>query len=250
MDNEELVLLYQKGNKKVLNKLIAQNTGILIKLSNKYMGINKALEFDDLFNSGVVGFIYAVNRYDFNGHEKAKFITYAVHYINRYIYSCVNGWSNKDRENNKFYNSFISLDAPVGNSSGSENIDIKDTIESNEDGFKNIEDKIYLNQLRNDLEKYMIEANTLIEREVIQLRYGWNCKPCSHAEIAEILNISKLRTRQFENEALRKLRRGNVGRELKNKYKDEVVAYHGYSYRAVERMIDEEIEGLCHRLVI
>ena len=57
VSNEELVQLYQEGNKQALNELIEQNTGIIKKISNKYMNINKMLEFDDLFNSGVIGFI-------------------------------------------------------------------------------------------------------------------------------------------------------------------------------------------------
>lgn len=250
MSNEELVRLYQEGNKEALEELIEQNRGIIAKLSNKYMNINKTLEFDDLFNSGVIGFIYAVKRYDFNNDKKAKFITYAVHYINRYICSCVNGWSNKDIANTKFYNSCISINTPVGNNSDSEDIDIIDTIESHDNSFENVEDKLYLKQLRSDLEKAMIETNTLREREVLKLHYGWNCKPCNYTEIAEIFNISRSRPRQAVVEALRKLRWSKEGRKLKEKYKDDIVSYHDYSYTAIERKIDDEISEFYNRLVI
>ena len=59
MSNEELVKLYQEGNKKALNDLIEQKIGVIKKIANKYNGINKILEFDELVNSGVIGFIYA-----------------------------------------------------------------------------------------------------------------------------------------------------------------------------------------------
>ena len=40
MSNEELVQLYQNGDKKALEKLIQSNTGIINKIANKYNGIN------------------------------------------------------------------------------------------------------------------------------------------------------------------------------------------------------------------
>lgn len=87
----------------------------------------------------------------------------------------------------------------------------------------------------------MIETNTLREREALKLHYRWNCKSCNYTKIAEIFNITKSRPRQAENEALRKLRWSNVGRELKKKYEDEIITRHPYSYRLVERKIDDEI---------
>ena len=41
----------------------------------------------------------------------------------------------------------------------------------------NIEDKIYFKQLRDELEGAMAKANTLREREVLKLHYGWNIEP-------------------------------------------------------------------------
>lgn len=114
MSNEELVQLYQNGDKKALEKLIQANTGIIHKIANKYNGINRELEFDDLFQSGVLGFIKAVEKYNCNHEKKAKFITYAIFLIDRYIYWCVNGRGSKETENNKFYNSCTSLNAPIG----------------------------------------------------------------------------------------------------------------------------------------
>lgn len=52
MSNEELVLLYQQGNKKALESLIEANEGIVKKLANKLNGINKMVEFDDLVQAG------------------------------------------------------------------------------------------------------------------------------------------------------------------------------------------------------
>ena len=66
MSNEELVQLYQSGDKTALEKLIQANTGIINKIANKYNGINREVEFDDLFQSGVLGLIKAVEKYNPN----------------------------------------------------------------------------------------------------------------------------------------------------------------------------------------
>ena len=66
MSNEELVQLCQSGDKTALEQLIQANTGIINKIANKYNGINRELEFDDLFQSEVLGFIKAVEKYNPN----------------------------------------------------------------------------------------------------------------------------------------------------------------------------------------
>lgn len=66
MNNEELVQLYQNGDNKALEELIQGNTGIIYKIANKYDGINRELELDDLYQSGALGLITAAKKYDFN----------------------------------------------------------------------------------------------------------------------------------------------------------------------------------------
>ena len=202
--NEELVKLYQNGDKKALEDLIQANIGIINKIANKYNGINRELELDDLFQNGVLGLIKASEKYDFNNKNKAKFITYAVFYIDRYIYGSVNGWSSKEIENNKFYKSCISINIPVGEEADGR--EIEDTIEDVDYGYENIEEKLFISNLRNELEKVMQECNTLEQREILKYRYGWNTKPMTLNEIANIFNITGNKVRLTESAALRKLR--------------------------------------------
>lgn len=203
MSNEELVQLYQNGDKKALEKLIQANTGIVNKIANKYNGINRELEFDDLFQSGVLGFIKAVEKYNCNHEKKAKFITYAIFLIDRYIYGCVNGWSSKDVGNNEFYKNCTSLNTPIGEDEAGEIIDF---IEGVDYSFENIEEKIFLSDLRDELEKVMQEYNTLEQREILKYRYGWNTAPMTLNDIADIFNSTVSKVRNIENVALRKLR--------------------------------------------
>lgn len=205
MSNEELVQLYQNGCNKALEELIQVNTGIIKKIVNKYNGINRELEFDDLFQNGVLGLIAAAKRYKFHIENKAKFITYAVFYIERYIHRCVNGSSSKEIGNNKLYSSCTSLNITTGEEG--ETRELGDFIEDIDYGFENIEEKIYIQKIRFDLEKAMKENNTLEQREVLKFRYGWNTTPMNLNDIADILGITTSnKVRNVESMALRKLR--------------------------------------------
>lgn len=204
MSNEELVELYHNGDKKALEDLIQANTGIINKIAREYNGINRELDIDDLFQNGVLGLIKAAEKYDFNNKNKAKFITYAVFYIDRYIYGSVNGWSSKEIENNKFYKSCISINIPVGEDKDTG--ELGDFIEDIDYGFENIEEKIFLHDLRKELEEVMKTHNTLEQREILKFKYGWNTTPMKLDDIADIFSITKAKVRNIENIALRKLR--------------------------------------------
>ncbi len=233
--NEELVQLYQEGNKQALDELLEKNRGVICKLANKYLRAAKEHEFDDLFNSGVIGFINAAKRYDFNNEKKASFITYAVHYINRYIYDCVNGRSDKEIENNKLYNSTISLYTPIGNE---EDVELLDTIEDVDYSFENIDYQILLKQLRNELEEVMKDKLTLKQREVIQFRYGWNTEPMTLKEIGDILGHTRERIRQIEAKTLRDIRKTPWGMTKGKEYVKEIFGTNELSYSSIEKRID------------
>lgn len=216
MTNEELVELYQNGNKSVLDELIKNNGGIITTIVNKYMGVNNELEFDDLFNSGVIGLIYAADKYNFNKENKAQFITYSVHYISRYIYSCVNGRSTKDIENNKFYKSCVSLNTPI--SDDEDCAELLETVKSECMDYVNIEDRIYNGELRRELEQVMNSVNTLRERELIKLLYGWNSNAMTEKELAELFDVTRASINSMKRNAFNKIRRSSEGDMLKKEH--------------------------------
>ena len=202
--NEDLLREYHNGDKKALDKLIENNIGIIKKIAIKYNGINRELELDDLIQEGILGLIAAAKKYKFDIEKKAKFITFTVFYIDRYIHSCVNGGNSKQIGNNKLYKSCTSLNIPVGEEG--ETRELEDFIEDIDYGFENVEEKIYLHKLRIDLECAMIDFNKLEEREVLKYRYGWNAPPMSLNEIGDIFNITGNKVRNIEYRALSKLR--------------------------------------------
>lgn len=236
MTNEELIISYREGNKRALDELVASNQGIIHKIANKYYGINKKLEFEDLTQAGNVGLMKAVNRYDPNLENAAKFITYAVFWIDRYINIEVNGRSSRDVENAKLNNSCTSLNQFIGDDNDTELIEM---IESDSDDITLIEDRMYYDEMRSNLEAAMMKSNSLEEREVLKFKYGWNGNPMTLKEISDIITISEEKTRQCYTRALRRLRNNMDLRKYWVKiYMEEYAAYNYNTYSYVDKKID------------
>lgn len=195
MSNEELILLYQNGNKKALEQLIDNNRGIVNKIVNKF-NIDKtnSIDREDLEQEGYMGLIAAAERYNLNNDKRASFITYAVYWIHQKISRFIKCRSTNDES---------SLNIPVGEEGESE---LGDFIENIDYGFENIEEQVYLQKLREELEEAMISYNSLREREVLKLRYGWSTAPMILEDIGVIFDITGARVRDIERNGLRKLR--------------------------------------------
>lgn len=202
VDNEELVRLYQNGDQQALEKLIEKNRGIVCKIVNKfYVEGTSSIDRDDLEQEGYIGLITAAERYDFNNEKKAKFITFAVYWI----YSKINRFVKRRNTSDE-----ISLNIPAGDEGHSELLDF---IEGVDYGFENIEDKLYYQQLKNEIEEVMEQNNTLNEREILKLHYGWDRGNClSLNDLGDIFGITSERVRQIESKALRKIRSSSWGR--------------------------------------
>lgn len=207
MTNEELVLLYQQGDNKALEELITNNDGMVHTIVNKfYVNNSNSIDKQDLEQEGFIGLIEAAEKYNLDMENSAKFVTYAFYYIYKRI--------------SKFYNthntdSEISIDTPT---KINEDLKIIDTIEDIDHSFENVEEHIYLKQLRNDLEQAMNGNNTLFEREVLKLHYGWDNKSCTLNEIAEIFDTDISKIRNTESKALKKLRTSEWGIEAEKEY--------------------------------
>lgn len=202
MTNEELVKLYQLGDKQALEELTEKNKGIVIKMANKYyVEKTNSIDREDLEQEGMIGLIIAANKYDLNNPKKASFITYAVFWVNQRINRFM-----KQRNTN----SEISLNKRIGED---EDMELGDFIEGVDYSFENVEDKIYRQQLRRELDEVMDKYNTLMEREILKFHYGWDDEICMTLdEIGEIYKITGERVRQLEEKALRKIRSTVWGR--------------------------------------
>lgn len=219
MTNEELVYLYQQGDKTALDKLLEQNKRIIYMLVNRFYteGTN-SIDKDDLLQEGSIGLIVAANKYDFNNEKKAKFITYAVFWINSKINRFVNTRCTNDE---------ISLNTPTSDNGDSE---IMDYIEDVDYSFENVEEKLYMQQLHAELDQVMKENLTLQERQILELNYGWkNNRVMPLQDVGQVFDMSKEIVRKIQRRACNKLRRSKWGcikaREIYKQYKNFINGY-------------------------
>lgn len=218
MTNEELVYLYQNGDRKALAELTEKNKGIVNKLANKfYTERTSSIDKEDLEQEGYIGLILAADKYDLNNPAKAKFITYAIHWI----YSKMNRFIRTKNTNEE-----TSLNTPIGEELEGERMDFIEYIDS---GYENIEEKLYLQKLREDLEELMNKNLTLRQREVLKFYYGWDIKPITFREIGEIFSVSKQCARQIEAMAIRNMRHTTWAQNMAKELYIEKVSKSDYS---------------------
>lgn len=227
MTNEELVIQYQDGNLKVLEDIINNNSGIIAQIANKYASIayKRFIEFDDLFNTGVIGLIKAANSYSYD--NRTLFISYLYPCIRREILNYINGRSTKDKCNIKLNNESVSLNTP---NKVDEDLELIDTIEGINYGFENIEDIILLQRLREELDCAMKQYLSSREEEIIKLSYGWDEESIELKDISIKLGITREDARQIRANALRKLRNSQWTRTKGKEYKKEIIGQREYNY--------------------
>lgn len=228
MTNEELVRLYQEGDKKALDELVEQNKRIIYKIANKFKITNNSIDIDDLIQEGMLGLIIAADKYNFEKENKAKFITYAIHWIYEKIYNLVIGHSTREKKNIELNNNCTSLNSPIGEDEEGE---LQDIIICYDNELINIDEILMLRELRKDLDNTMLECNTLLEMEILKLYYGWDTSSLTYNEIAELYNKDVNFTRSIKNKALNKLRNSKYIRDNKNRFmNDGLIDYPRFKY--------------------
>ena len=201
MTNEELVELYQSGDNQALNELVEKNTGMVRKLANKfYTEKTNSIDIEDLQQEGFIGLMVAAKKYDFNNPKRAKFITYAVYWIHQKMNNFIRSKNTNDE---------VSINVPVSEKNDTE---LVDSIKDENNLYENVEDRIYNLQLRKELEDVMNSYNTLNEREILKLRYGWDNNKCmSREEVGQVFNVTGTKARNIEYRAMDKIRRTHWG---------------------------------------
>lgn len=226
MTNEQLVELCQNGNKQALDDLINQNTGIVYKIVNKYYTEKtSSIDKDDLIQEGFMGIMIAVDKYDISHVKAAKFITYAVFWIEQKITRFIN---------QKNTNYEVSLNIPISHEEGS--AELMDTLPDKINEFIEAERSIYNQALRCELEEVMSQYNTLLEREIIKLKYGWNGNiGMTDNEVGELFTLTKHQVSDIRNRALRKIRQTPWGARMARELYGEKF---NRSYNNIDNLID------------
>lgn len=224
MTNEELVKAYQAGDNKALETIIEQNKGLVYKLASRFKTDRTAsIDLEDLVQEGMMGLIIAAKRYDSELEGKASFNTYAVYWIRQKISRFIS------RRNT---NEEVSLNEPFGE----DGLERGDLIADTKDYFCEKSESVWHRELAESLRQAMLDNLSLRQREVLELRYGFDNKRgipikdsykkygdysvCSFNEVAELFSISKVRARQIEVSALARLRSSKWG-ESKCREKEE-----------------------------
>lgn len=244
----ELGKRIQQGDKKALEKLVLSNLKFVISIANRYK--NTGLPLADIINQGNLGLLEAAKRFD--PERGVKFISYAVWWIRQAIIQALAEQSGTvklplkqasilykineaievlskelgreptpdeiavyldmdpaDIENVlRVSRNYLSLEAPIKDGEDRAFIDLL------ESGGKSVEEEIFLNTLKANIEEIVDELNER-EAQIIKWRFGLEGEtPKTLEEIGEILNISRERVRQIEARALNKLKKKALKRKL------------------------------------
>lgn len=235
----ELAQKMRKGDKQAREKLILSNYRLVEFIAKKYN--DKGVEWDDLVQSGQIGLIEAVEK--FNPDKGYRLSTLATWWIKKEIlknihkngrliripeyfkekcdkiakakaeYMKINGvepsvevLAKITGESVESVNQYITLSIPV--------VSIYDYLEDFDDEFckwlkdggDSPEEVLEKKNLYECLIKSLDELDQR-EKQVIQLRFGLDGeKPKTQQEIGEILNTSRQNVRKLEEKALKKLR--------------------------------------------
>ena len=199
--NELYGKYFETKSEKYKNAIVCANAKFVVSLAKQYQ--HMGLDLDDLIMEGNIGLIKAVELFD--PAKGYTFISFAVHYIRKYINIALNEKSrvvrlpfNRICEGDSLSSS--SLDASVSDDddhktfgemlSGDMNANGYDTEDYNEKAIKHIF------SLLTDREKYIISK-----------LYGIGCRQCTKLEIAIKLRISEERVRQLSLSIIEKIRK-------------------------------------------
>lgn len=213
--NEKLVEVYQNGNTYAIDELVKRNEKIVFKIANKfYVERSNSIDKDDMIQEGFLGLLAAANKYRFDIKHPVKFITYAVYWIyqkmNRFI-----RYRNTNEE--------CSLNMPIGDSL--EDGELMDTIQDDIDCIGDLEERLYIKQLHEELDQVMDKHLTLKEREILKLKFGWDKQESmSHEEIGEIFNNTPSQIGGIAERSYGKMRRTRWGQIQGQEYYEQIAS--------------------------
>jgi RNA polymerase sporulation-specific sigma factor len=186
--DEELVSLYNRGIKSIDQVLIKRYSKLIYNKSKRYF--MQGLEFEDLFQEGLIGFYKAITTYD--EYENVPFCIFATICINRQLITVI-----KKAQAGKHtpLNNSISIDANIQDNT--ENFRIIDILSIPEEN----EPENYIIQIENTKLLAKTARENLSELEYSILKKYLQCK--TYAEIASETNTN---TKTVDN-ALQRIKR-------------------------------------------
>lgn len=189
-----LVALNTEESEEARKKLISHNLRLVVYLARKFE--NTGVGVEDLISIGTIGLIKGIQT--FNTEKNIKLATYASRCIENEILMHL-------RRTNKLKLE-VSFDEPLNVDWDGNELLLSDILGTEEDViYRDLETEAEIGMLRNAMEKLSDR-----EREIIELRYGYNRgneKEMTQKEVADLLGISQSYISRLEKKIMLRLRR-------------------------------------------
>ena len=186
--------LASKGDLEARNILVERNLRLVTHIMKKYF--TQTSDQEDLISIGTIGLIKGIQT--FNTDKNIKLATYASRCIENEILMHL-------RRTNKLKLE-VSFDEPLNVDWDGNELLLSDILGTEEDViYKDLETEAEIGMLRNAMEKLSDR-----EREIIELRYGYNRgneKEMTQKEVADLLGISQSYISRLEKKIMLRLRR-------------------------------------------
>lgn len=191
-EEKELLLMFEKDNEYVREKLIVHNLRLVVYIAKKFESPGASSE--DLVSIGTIGLIKAVNT--FRPDKNIKLATYASRCIENEILMYLRKTSSLKSE--------ISFDEPLNVDWDGNELLLSDILGS--DG-EEVGREIEREDERN-LINLLIAQLTPREKEIMQMRFGISyTKEYTQKEVADILGISQSYISRLEKRIINKLKK-------------------------------------------
>ena len=211
MSNEELVADIQAGAVELMGQLWDQVERLIKWKAKQIMTILEGcpgygVEFEDLYQSGYLAMVAAVNTYD--PAAGGNFVTWFMYHL-KSAFAEVTGYCTQKGRREPL-NNYLSLDTPLTDNADSD--DLMDVV-ADPAGLQwreHLEESMWRKQLQ---EAVGAALSTVPEqyREILRLRY-W--EDMTLEDVGDLRGISKERVRQMENKGIRILRQPKTASQL------------------------------------
>ena len=189
-----LLALCSEEDEEARNRLISHNLRLVVYLARKFE--NTGVGVEDLVSIGSIGLIKGIHT--FNPEKNIKLATYASRCIENEILMYL-------RRTNKLKLE-VSFDEPLNVDWDGNELLLSDILGTEEDViYRDLETEAEIGMLRKAMEKLSDR-----EREIIELRYGYNRrsdKEMTQKEVADLLGISQSYISRLEKRIMLRLRR-------------------------------------------
>lgn len=193
-ESECIMKLQEEDGEAARKKLIAHNLRLVVYLARKFE--NTGVGVEDLISIGTIGLIKGIHT--FNPEKNIKLATYASRCIENEILMHLRRTSKLKLE--------VSFDEPLNMDWDGNELLLSDILGTDEDIiYRDLETEAEIGLLRQAMTKLSDR-----EREIIELRYGYNRKnekEMTQKEVADLLGISQSYISRLEKKIMLRLRR-------------------------------------------